>query len=250
MAELNGCHNRKTSASRHDNQIIREISKAAQLVVHHSQFLVTFSRLLQQYQCAHTIAGGANLPMSIPNSEVPDDDAKLALQARTDVNAFAELYRRHVTRVYRYHMAHTGNLRDAEDLTSQTFMAALEGIRSYRGSGSFAAWIMGIAVRKQKMYYRGSRPESSLEAALHIPNPGLPPDQEAARRLEVERVQRALKRINPERAEALILRYFGGLDIQEIARALGKSQGAVKMLITRGLKDLRERTLLALEVEQ
>ncbi len=185
--------------------------------------------------------------MSIP---LPDDDAKLALQARTDVNAFAELYRRHVARVYRYHMAHTGNLRDAEDLTSQTFMAALEGIRSYRGNGSFAAWIMGIAVRKQKMYYRGSRPEVPLEAVLHIPNPGLPTDQEAARRLEMERIQRALKRIRPERAEALILRYFGGLDIQETARALGKSQGAVKVLIARGLKDLREHTSLALEVEQ
>lgn len=187
--------------------------------------------------------------MSISNPQPPDDDPVLAWQARTDVNAFAELYRRHVTRVYRYHMAHTGNLRDAEDLTSQTFMAALEGIRTYRGSGSFAAWIMGIAVRKQKMYYRRTRPEVPLEAALHLPNPGLPTDQEAARRLQVERVHRALKQISPERAEALILRYFGGLDIQETARALGKSQGAVKMLIARGLQDLRERTSLALEVE-
>jgi len=188
--------------------------------------------------------------MSIPNPKLPDADAGLAFQARTDVSAFAELYRRHVTRVYRYHIAHTGNTRDAEDLTSQTFMAALEGIQSYRGSGSFAAWIMGIAVRKQKMYYRGSRPEVPLEAALHIPTPGLPTDQEAARRLQVERVYRALKHIRPERAEALILRYFGGLDIRETARALGKSQAAVKMLIARGLQDLRERTSLALEVER
>lgn len=187
--------------------------------------------------------------MSISNPKPPDDDALLAWQARTDVNAFAELYRRHVTRVYRYHMAHTGNLRDAEDLTSQTFMAALEGIQSYRGSGSFAAWVMGIAVRKQKMYYRGNRPEVPLEAAFHVPDPGLPTDQEAARRLQVERVHRALKHLRPERAEALILRYFGGLDIQETARALGKSEAAVKMLIARGLQDLRERTSLALEVE-
>ncbi|GAB4504284.1 MAG: hypothetical protein Fur0043_12780 [Anaerolineales bacterium] len=188
--------------------------------------------------------------MSIPTPQPPEDEARLARQARTDVNAFAELYRRHVTRVYRYHMAHTGNLRDAEDLTSQTFMAALEGIRSYRGTGSFAAWIMGIAVRKQKMYYRGSKPEVPLEAALHLPTPGLPTEQEAARRLQVERVRRALQHLRPERAEALILRYFGGLDIQETARVLGKSQGAVKMLIARGLQDVRERMSLDLEMEQ
>jgi RNA polymerase sigma-70 factor, ECF subfamily len=73
------------------------------------------------------------------------DEAALAQQAIRDVDAFAELYRRHMTRVYRYHIAHVGNVKDAEDLTSQTFIAALEGIRSFRGSGSFAAWILGIA---------------------------------------------------------------------------------------------------------
>jgi len=65
--------------------------------------------------------------MNIPNPNPPDDETGLAFQARADVNAFAELYHRHVTRVYRYHMAHTGNPSDAEDLTSQTFMAALTG---------------------------------------------------------------------------------------------------------------------------
>ncbi len=188
--------------------------------------------------------------MKLSNPPSPDDEADLAFQARTDMDAFAKLYHRHVTRVYRYHLAHTGNLRDAEDLTSQTFMAALEGIRSYRGSGSFAAWIMGIAVRKQKMYYRERKPEVPLETALPLPDPGLPTDQEAARRLQLERIHRALKHIRPERAEALILRFFGGLDIRETARALGKSEAAVKMLMMRGLKDLRERTSLALEMEQ
>lgn len=57
------------------------------------------------------------------------DDTRLAHQARADPEAFAELYRRHVRSIYRYHLAHTGNVKDAEDLTSQTFMAALEGIR-------------------------------------------------------------------------------------------------------------------------
>lgn len=180
----------------------------------------------------------------------PMDETDLARQAISNAEAFTELYRRHVTRVYRYHMAHTGNVKDAEDLTSQTFMAALEGIRSFRGTGSFAGWVMGIASRKRLMFFRGSRPEVPLEAALHIPSPTLPTDKEATKRLQMESVSRALKRISPDRAEAIILSYFGGLSNAETGRMLNKSEAAVKMLISRGLQELRERTSLALEVER
>jgi RNA polymerase sigma-70 factor (ECF subfamily) len=181
----------------------------------------------------------------------PMDEIKLAQDAVSNVDAFAELYRRHIMRVYRYHMAHTGNTKDSEDLTSQTFMAALEGIRSFRGSSSFAAWIMGIASKKRLMFFRrnGSRPEVPLDAALHYPSPSLPTDKEAAQRLQLESVARALKQISAERAEAIILTFFGGLSNFEASRVLNKSEGAVKMLISRGLQDLRERTSLALEVE-
>lgn len=179
----------------------------------------------------------------------PSDEAILARQATTNVDAFAELYRRNVTRVYRYHMSHTGNVKDAEDLTSQTFMAALEGIRSYRGEAPFAAWLMGIASRKRALFFRGIRPQVQLEAALHIPSPGLLPDQEANQRQQMDSVSRALKQISPERAEAITLCTFGGLKYAEAAHLLKKSEAAVKMLVSRGLQDLRERTSLALEVK-
>jgi len=179
------------------------------------------------------------------------DETDLAKQALHDGEAFAELYRRNLTRIYRYHMAHAGNTKDAEDLTSQTFMAALEGIRSFRGSGSFAAWILGIASRKRLMFFRsnGSKSEVPLDAALHHPSPGIPTDQAAAYQLRLESISRALRQISPDRAEALILTYFSGLSHAEAGRVLNKSEAAVKMLVSRGLQDLRERTSLALEVE-
>lgn len=180
----------------------------------------------------------------------PMEEIQLAREAHANTEAFAELYRRHVTRVYRYHMAHTGNVKDAEDLTSQTFMAALEGIRSFRGDGVFAAWLMGIASRKRALFFRGRRPEVPLDAALHLPTPGLSTDQLAGRRLQIESIARALQLISPERADALSLIYFGGLTNSEAGSALGKSEAAVKMLVSRGLQDLRERTSLALEVEK
>jgi len=180
-----------------------------------------------------------------------EDEILLARQAVSDANAFTELYQRNVTRVYRYHMAHTGNVKDAEDLTSQTFIAALESIRSFRGSGSFGAWILGIASKKRLMFFRrsGSRHEVPLDAALHYPSPGLPTDKAAAQRLQLESVSRALKQIPLDRAEAIILSYFGGLSNVEASYIMNKSEAAVKMLISRGLQDLRERTSLALEVE-
>ncbi|HEX5943069.1 MAG TPA: RNA polymerase sigma factor [Anaerolineales bacterium] len=187
--------------------------------------------------------------MATQVKEQDEAEVDLAQRAITDIEAFAELYRRHLTRVYRYLVAHVGNTKDAEDLTSQTFLAALEGIGSFRGSGSFAAWILGIASRKRLMFFRGSKPEVPLDDAIRYPSPELPTDRAAAQRLQLESISRALKKLSPDRAEALILTYFGGLSQAEAGRVLNKSEAAVKMLISRGLQDLRERTSLALEVE-
>ena len=177
------------------------------------------------------------------------DDDRLAHQARADPEAFAELYRRHVVSVYRYHLVHTGNDRDAEDLTSQTFMAALEGMHSYRGAGSYIAWLMGIASRRRARFFRGNRLEVPLEAALQIPTPSLPTDKAAYRRLQTRQIIAALRNISRDRAEALILCFFSGLNTSEAGLVLGKSEAAVRMLISRGLQDLRTRTSIALEVD-
>lgn len=177
------------------------------------------------------------------------DDASLTRLARSEPEAFAELYRRHVQSVYRYHMAHTGNVHDAEDLTSQTFMAAMEGLKSYRGAAPYIAWLMGIASRLRARFFRGIKPEVPLDAAVHIPTPSLPTDKAAARRLQRDHILRALKKISADRAEALILCFFSGLSFVEAAQTLGKSEAAVKMLVSRGLQDLRTRTSIGLEVD-
>jgi RNA polymerase sigma-70 factor, ECF subfamily len=189
--------------------------------------------------------------MTTSPQDLATDEIDLAREARADAEAFGELYRRHVTRVYRYHMAHTGNVRDAEDLTSQTFMAALEGIHTFRGSGSFAAWLLGIAARKKAMYFRGNkiREEIPIETAEQIPNPNSSVDRLTDQRLRLSAITHALKQISPERADAIALCFFSELTYAEAGLVLKKSEAAAKMLVTRGLQDLRERTSLAFEVE-
>jgi DNA-directed RNA polymerase specialized sigma24 family protein len=108
---------------------------------------------------------------------------------------------------------------------------------------------MGIASRRRALLFRGRQPEVSLEAALHIPAPGLLTEQAASLRLQMASVSRALRQISRDRAEAILLCLISGLTCAEAATSMRKSEAAVKMLLSRGLRDLRERTSLKLEVE-
>lgn len=177
-------------------------------------------------------------------------DLDLAQAARQDGIAFSELYRRYFRRVYGYHLLRTGNTDDAEDLTSQTFMAALEGIHRFDGRGAFAAWLMSIAHHKMAQHYRRKRPETNLDEHENLANPSPHPEDVAYQRGLLQQVSRALGRLAPERAEAFALRIFGGLSAAETAGVLGKSESAVKMLVHRALKDLRQILDMDLHVEE
>lgn len=175
-----------------------------------------------------------------------EDDESLARKARGDTDAFAQLYRRHVDRVYRYLLVRLGDQHLAQDATAQTFLAALEGIRAYRGDGAFVAWLLGIARNKAADILR-QQPTLPLEAATELASPQPSPERVAVARADLEQVTRALRAIAPDRAEALSLRIFGGLSVAETGAMLGKSEAAVKMLVLRAVQDLRERLAFMME---
>ena len=175
-------------------------------------------------------------------------DAELITQAAQDDaqtrHAFAELYRRHVDQVYRYLMARTGNVQDAQDLTSQTFVAALESIGNYRGEASFAAWMLGIAHRKTADHYRRLYAQGfpiALEDAEQVAQASPTPDDLVSHQLQTERMLLAVRALAPDRAEAITLHTFGELSVAEVAEVMQKSEAAVRMLIHRALSDLRTR---------
>jgi RNA polymerase sigma-70 factor (ECF subfamily) len=181
----------------------------------------------------HFIAEPAPTAMAI------DADRALAQKASRNPQAFSELYERHVDRVYRYLLSRTGNRDDAQDLTSQTFLTALEQLPRYRGEGVFVAWLMGIARNKATDHFRNRRPETDIDESFDLPDSGEATDDLVERQLAVESVARKLKVLAPDRAEALSLRLFGGLEVAEIAPILGKNEAAVRMLVFRGLRDLQ-----------
>ncbi|HEX8032324.1 MAG TPA: sigma-70 family RNA polymerase sigma factor [Ktedonobacterales bacterium] len=180
------------------------------------------------------------------------DDEELVRQAREcpdDPAAFAELYRRHLPRVYRYLVARLGDPHLAQDATAQTFLAALEGIGGYRGSGEFRAWLLMIAHNKAMDSFRARRATIPLEAVVEMPSSAPSPEQVVATRLQLEDVLRAMRSLSPDRAEALALRLFGGMSVAEVGAVMEKQDAAVKMLVFRALRDLRERLGVRIEAE-
>jgi RNA polymerase sigma-70 factor (ECF subfamily) len=177
-----------------------------------------------------------------PQEAVPPDDEQLVLMARRSPAQFALLYDRHMTGVYRYLLSMVGNVKDAEDLTSQTFLEALENLHRYRGKGDFRAWLFRIARNKSIDHYRKHRRDTTwLEDADYTDGAQESPETAAENALAVAAVLRQLRTLSPDRAEVVSLRLFAGLEVKEIANALSKPEAAVRMLLHRGLRDLQAR---------
>jgi len=166
-------------------------------------------------------------------------DELLAKLAANRAEAFVILYRRHLHRVYSYLLSRVGNTQDAQDLTSQTFIAALQNIKTFPPDYVFTAWLIGIARHKAMDHFRRHNPVAPLDFAQALGDRSYPLDEIVQDRLRLQEITAALEKINPDRAETIRLRFFGELKLHEIAALMGKSEGATKMLLSRALDDLR-----------
>lgn len=166
-----------------------------------------------------------------------EDEAALVEAARRDPEAFAALYRQYLTPLYRYLLRRSNNIHDAEDLTAQVFIEALEGLAShrYQEGGCFAAWLFTIARRHLVDYYR-QRPCAPLDDPP-TPEPGLLAAIEKGE--DLQRLACLLAQLDEERQELLRLRFSAGLSFAEIGLLEGRSEAAVKMALYRALDFLR-----------
>jgi RNA polymerase sigma factor (sigma-70 family) len=167
-----------------------------------------------------------------------EEDASLVKAARRDPAAFAALYRRYVTPIYRYIYSRLGNVADAENLTAQVFTEALEGLHRYRERGNFAAWLFTIARHKVSDYYRRQRPNPPLNEALDSPVDGTDPLAHMVQEEALRRLAALVTRLDKEQQELLRLRFAGGLTYGEIGRIVGRSEAAIKMAVHRLLHRL------------
>lgn len=177
-----------------------------------------------------------------PPGTIQLDEEQLVQRARQTPSQFIHLYDRHVTSVYRYLLARLGNVQDAEDLTSQTFLEALESLPRYRGTGDFRAWLFRIARNKSIDHYRQHRRDVSLMEDDDFADEGLEaPDTAVDHSIALASVVKHLRALSPDRAEVISLRLFAQLEMKEIAITLNKPETAVRMLLHRGIRDLQNR---------
>jgi RNA polymerase sigma-70 factor (ECF subfamily) len=172
----------------------------------------------------------------------PAATAPLSDQWNTsDRLAFGALYRRYADAVYRYHVRHVGDHDEAEDLTAATFDRALAAFDRYHEQGSAAAWLLAIARHARLDHQRRRRPQVGLAEAAAVADAGPSPDERVLRAEAAGELRRVVAALPADQQEAVALRFFAGLSTAEAAAVLGRSEGAVKMLVHRAVAALRGR---------
>ena len=157
---------------------------------------------------------------------------------------FSELYKAHLRDVYSYAYYRIGNHHDAEDLTEQTFLQAyrhFERAQREADGRPLRPWLIRIAHNLAANYYRdrSRRPQTPIEDAGVLAEPHTT-EALVEHRDDLNRILDCIQELPDDRREALIMRFALGMDNREIARALGRSDGATKVLIHRAIKQLQE----------
>jgi RNA polymerase sigma-70 factor (ECF subfamily) len=180
-----------------------------------------------------------------PDFEAPDATvADLVARSQAgEAEAFGLLYDRYVDLVYRYIYYRVNNPNLAEDLVSETFLRALRRIDSFTWQGrDFAAWLVTIARNLIADHFKSGRyrleitTEDILETGPTQTTDG--PENLVLDALTNETLLIAVKKLNPEQQECIVLRFLQGLSVSETALAMGKNDGAIKALQYRAVRAL------------
>ncbi len=169
----------------------------------------------------------------------------LVQRAQTgDAEAFGELYDRYVDLVYRYIYYRVGTTQLAEDLTSETFLRALRRIGSFTWQGrDVGAWFVTIARNLIADHYKSGRyrlelttDDVSESGAATLVADG--PESSVLEAMQNRVLLEAVKQLNAEQQECIVLRFLQGLSVAETAQAMGKNDGAIKALQYRAIRTL------------
>jgi RNA polymerase sigma-70 factor (ECF subfamily) len=177
-----------------------------------------------------------------------DRDRRLVEAAQADPARFEALYRKYLAQVYSFAYYELRDHHEAEDATERTFLAALGSVGRFEerarpadgeAASTFRVWLFQIARNAVAERRRNLRrhPQAPIEAAANVADP-LDVERAAVRNDEVGAAARALARLPGDRRRALVLRFVDEMSTREIAGILGRSEGAVRVLIHRALRTL------------
>ncbi|HEX2173933.1 MAG TPA: sigma-70 family RNA polymerase sigma factor [Dehalococcoidia bacterium] len=173
-----------------------------------------------------------------PDAELADLVVRVT---RRDPEAFAGLYDRYVDSIYRYLHFRVRNPTEAEDLTEQVFLRAWQAIESYRPTGRpFSSWLYSIARNLVIDHFRSARPSAGLPEDALAPASFAEPAVVLDQTLAMDRFREALQELTPDQQQVIILRFIEGLGYEDVAQAIGKSPGTVRVIQHRALAKLRQ----------
>jgi RNA polymerase sigma-70 factor (ECF subfamily) len=176
-------------------------------------------------------------------SSVPSraDEIDLVNRAKKDPNAFGELYDRHFHQLYRFVYSRVREQATAEDVTSEVFVKALRGIGRYQDTGRpFSAWLYQIAVNAVNDRYRSTRPVEDIDQQIGLAAGGPALEELALQHEEIRRIWASVEKLPATQRTAMVLKFQEDMKIDDIAAVMGRSPGAVKLLLHRGVGKVRE----------
>lgn len=172
-----------------------------------------------------------------------EEEIELVQKAqRGEKESFGALYEMYLPKIYRFVYLKVSHKSDAEDITHQVFVRAWENIGSFRFQGfPFSSWLYRIAQNAIIDFYRTSKPSLSIEETNES-DLGRNDSGETAfdAKKEVRKVMEAIKKLKPDEQSVIIMRFVDELSNKETALALGKTEGAVRVIQHRALKQLRK----------
>ena len=183
--------------------------------------------------------------VKVQSSYQLEDELGLVQRAqKQDVKAFAELYEAYFDRIYRYISLKIRDQTEAEDLTQQVFMKALQSVSSYKCKGApFSSWLYRIAHNHTVDYYRKHSKATIPIDDLPLTDCSHDPQKMLEQKIDVEELMEATKHLSTAQQEVLSLRFTGDLSIKECAQIMGKSENAIKALQHSAVIALRKALL-------
>ena len=173
-----------------------------------------------------------------------EDEQQLVSRAKDgEAEAFGALYDYYLPRIYRFVLLKVSHREEAEDLTHQVFLKAWDNIEQFAFRGfSFGSGLYQIARNTTVDYYRNSHSgaETSIEETeIDIISTDLSLESKVDKNFEWERLVKAIKQLKEIEQEVLIMRFVEDLPIKEVAEAIGKTEGATKLIQHRAIKNLK-----------